>query len=69
MTQADKTGDEQRRAGDQRDRERDLRANENFTETLLANAAGCAAAAFFQAHRRDRHANFAAPDTNPSPGR
>src|SRR5439155_12996690 len=49
LTQADETGDEQRSAGQQRDRERDLRANEDFAEALLAHTAARAAAAFFQA--------------------
>src|SRR5206468_3717696 len=49
LTQTDETRDEQRCAGQQRDRERDLRAYENFAETLLAHTAARAAAALFQA--------------------
>ena len=48
LTQADETRDEQRCAGQQRDRERDLRADEDFAEALLAHTAARAAAAFFQ---------------------
>src|SRR6266496_3882027 len=49
LTQPDETRDEQRRAGQQRDRERDLRAYEDFAETLLVHTAARAAAALFQA--------------------
>src|SRR5206468_10035131 len=48
LTQADEACDEQRSAGQQRDRERDLRANEDFAEALLAHTAARPAAAFFQ---------------------
>ena len=48
MTQANKAGDEQRRARQQRDGECDLRADEQFAETLLAHTAGRSASAFFQ---------------------
>src|SRR5438046_7476899 len=48
LTQADETRDQQRRAGQQSDRERDLRADEDFSEALLAHTATRAAAAFFQ---------------------
>src|SRR4029077_10356449 len=49
LTQADETRDEQCRAGQQRDRQRYLRADQNFAETLLPHTAARAAAAFFQA--------------------
>ena len=39
LAQTNETGDEQRRAGQQSDRKRDLRADENFAETLLTHAA------------------------------
>ena len=48
LTQADETRDEQRCTGQQRDRERDLRADEDFAEALLAHTAARAAAALFQ---------------------
>ena len=49
LTQADETRDEQCCAGQQRDRERYLRADQNFAKTLLPHTAARAAAAFFQA--------------------
>ena len=48
LTQPNETRNEQRRAREQRDRERDLRADKNFAETLLPHTAARSAAAFLQ---------------------
>ena len=52
LTQPHETGDEQRRAGEQRDRKRDLRADQQFAETLLPHAAGRSRGRLPSAHRR-----------------
>ena len=49
LTQTDETGDEQCCACEQSDRKRDLRADEDFAETLLTHAAAGPAPAFFEA--------------------
>src|SRR5438132_560391 len=48
LGEANKTRDEQGRACQKRDRQRDLCADENFTEPLLPRAAGSTATALFQ---------------------
>src|SRR5262249_52924199 len=48
LIQANETGDEQRSAGQECDRERDLRANQDFAEALLPHAAAAPASALFQ---------------------
>src|SRR5205807_121185 len=48
LSEANKTRDEQSRACQERDRQRDLRADENFTEPLLPRAASSTATALFQ---------------------
>ena len=68
LAQPHKAGDEQRRAREQRDRQRNLRADQEFAEPQLAHTAARAAAAFLK-RRRDRRAKFATPDKFPSPSR
>jgi len=46
--QLHEAGNEQGRAGEQSDRERDLCADQNFTKALLMRAAARSATAFFQ---------------------
>src|SRR5205807_324731 len=48
LTQANETRDKQSGAGEQRDRERDLCADQNFAKTLLTQTAGGPPPAFFQ---------------------
>jgi hypothetical protein len=48
LTQAHETGDEQRRTGQERDRQGDLRAHQDLAEPLLTHAARRAAAAFLE---------------------